>query len=370
MATVYRRTDQDSPKPYVASWRDSTGRQRKRSFADEDEARAYLKELRLGRRDPDVERETIGDYFERVYLPDKIDLKPTSHASLVSLWTNRVAPVWAGVRLCDVTHPQVARWVTGMKAEAARGELSTSRLRQSYHTLSAIFEMAVRDGAMVNNPAKGVRLPKLGRTTRTAITEAELIALGEAAGKIDVQHRVHVWVLGYAGLRWGESVALTVGDFDRRRGQLTVAKSVSDADGRLVLGSTKTAQRRIVPLAPWLAEELAALVAGRERTALIFPGATGRWQRNQGARKRWWNRARDAAGLPEEVTPHVMRHTCASILAASGADIVSVGALLGHASVQTTMAVYSHADSDALRAITARLGQLGPGSDGRLRAVQ
>ena len=57
--------------------------------------------------------------------------------------------------------------------------------------------------------------------------------------------------------------------------------------------------------------------------ALVFRGARGGALRYQSFRRAVWDRAVEAAGLPPEVTPHCLRHTCASLLIAGGADPVA-----------------------------------------------
>ncbi len=58
-------------------------------------------------------------------------------------------------------------------------------------------------------------------------------------------------------------------------------------------------------------------------------------------------------GLPD-MSPHDLRHTCASLLLQSGADIKSVQDILGHSDVSTTLNFYVRSNMDTMRTATAR----------------
>jgi integrase len=84
-------------------------------------------------------------------------------------------------------------------------------------------------------------------------------------------HSEVVRFLAYTGLRWGEMAALQVCDFDMLRRRVNVSRSVTEASGAgLVWSTPKTYERRSVPFPAALADELAALMVGKDRDALVF----------------------------------------------------------------------------------------------------
>jgi integrase len=86
--------------------------------------------------------------------------------------------------------------------------------------------------------------------------------------------------------------------------------------------------------------------------ALVFPASTGESKPMRGFPKIW---ARIAAkgSLPSDVTPHVLRHSFASIAADLGFSELTIGALLGHQKASVTSKYAHHADSVLLQAADA-----------------
>lgn len=60
-------------------------------------------------------------------------------------------------------------------------------------------------------------------------------------------------------------------------------------------------------------------------------------------------------GLPENLTVHSLRHTNASLLIASGADVATVAELLGHSQISTTLDIYTHAFDSKKKEASAAL---------------
>jgi site-specific recombinase XerD len=132
------------------------------------------------------------------------------------------------------------------------------------------------------------------------------------------------------GLRLGEVVRLEVADVDFSLGQLFIR-------------SGKGRKDRVVPLGHLAAQYLAQWVhTGRK--GFIRNEAEKALFLNRGGRKlpsanlrHWFAKYLKAAGITREgLTPHSIRHSCATHLLETGADIRYVAELLGHQSLQTT----------------------------------
>jgi integrase len=161
-------------------------------------------------------------------------------------------------------------------------------------------------------------------------------------------------VLAYAGLRWGELVALTTRRIDLKRRRIEVVEAITEVHGRVIVGTTKTHQRRSVPIPRFLADELAAQLAGKAPGDLVFTAPEGGVLRNTNFRPRFFDPAAEKAGLPG-LTPHELRHTAASLAVAAGANVKAVQQMLGHASAAMTLDVYAGLFADDLDAVADQL---------------
>jgi integrase len=135
---------------------------------------------------------------------------------------------------------------------------------------------------------------------------------------------------------------------------IEVVEAVVEVNGRLLFGSPKTHQHRSVPVPRFLIDDLAHHLAGKAPDDLVFTSPQDRVIRSQNFRRRYFDQAAAAVGLPGLV-PHELRHTAASLAVAAGASIKGVQAMLGHASATLTLDRYGHLFPDELDAIAERL---------------
>jgi integrase len=149
-----------------------------------------------------------------------------------------------------------------------------------------------------------------------------------------------VLVAAYSGLRAGELSALRGKHVDLLHRTITVVEQVQSISGQQVVSMPKSAAgRRSVSLhgvvAVALEEHLTAYAApGPE--GLVFPAPEGGFMRLENFRKRAWTPATVAAGVAP-LRLHDLRHTCASLAIAAGADVKVLQRMLGHASAALTL---------------------------------
>jgi integrase/recombinase XerD len=254
-----------------------------------------------------------------------------------------------GVALDAVTPEDVEAWVAGQRA-AGRAPATVSRALVAVRSLHRFL---VEEAGAAQDPAAAVDPPRVPRGLPKALTEAEVASLLDAVVGHDPRarrDRAILEVLYGTGVRISELVGLSLGDVD-------VAGGVLRAFG-------KGARERLVPLAGLASEAMAAWLAPSGRGALVparwarrgdaeavFLNARGARLTRQGA----WLVVRgygDRVGLGDRLTPHVLRHSCATHMLDHGADIRVVQELLGHASLSTTQ-LYTLVSGERLAAVYA-----------------
>jgi integrase len=294
--------------------------------------------------------------------------------------TDHLLPFFAGHRLSQITIAEVDRyrsakiressrlnemlaiWRQRVDAEAdprARRELlkdrppkglSPTSINKTITRLAQILEVAVEYELIDRNPAKGKRRRmKASKPAPVWLDRAEHIAvLLDAAGQLDAharrdrQHiarRAILATLVFAGPRLGELCGLRWRDVDLTGRRLTIRESKTDAGVRQV------------DVLPVLRRELERLPR-RRPDDLVFATSQGAPHSQSNIRNRVLAPAieianeqlgqRGEAPLPQQLTPHKLRHTFASLLVALGVDPGSVMDQLGHTDPTFTLRVYRH----------------------------
>lgn len=351
MASIEKRQQTTGGKiTWRAHYRDPSGKQRSKSFDRKVDAQRFLtttesEKLRGDYIDPARSTITVGD-LARTWLAGKVNLKPSTAERYRVIIRVQVEPRWGAVRLADVQHSAVQKWV-GELAES----LSAASVQKAHRVLSLILAAAVRDGRLSRNPAADISLPRVIKREHLYLTHEQVATLADLCG----EYRLAVLFLAYTGVRFGELAALRVGRLDLMRRRATIAESVTEVGGQgLVWGTPKGHERRDVPVPRFLVDELAAHVAGRGPDELAFPAVQGGTLRVRVFRRAALDAAAEAIGVPD-LHPHALRHTAASLAIASGADVKVVQQMLGHKSATMTLDLYGHLMGDRLDVVADAL---------------
>lgn len=177
-------------------------------------------------------------------------------------------------------------------------------------------------------------LPRaLARDDASRLARAAWSLCGRAgAVLVDKRFPAAVLVLLSVGLRVSELARLCRADFDPQ-------------DGSLRVHGKGSRERRVFIIDAKLQPLLAECASGAPSAPLFAEGDQPWTPRAFRARLRYFA---EAAGIGRRVTPHMLRHTAATLLLEDGVDLLFLQRLLGHENIATT-AVYAHVGNANLR---------------------
>lgn len=276
------------------------------------------------------------------------DLKPRTRLLYRGLLDALVLPSLGDERLDRITPTTVRTWHGTLDAG------TPTRRAHAYSLLRAIFTTAVADDLVPANPCRvrGAGSSKRASETRVA-TLSELEAIVEA---MPVRYRPMVLLAAWCGLRFGELAELRRRDVELDAGVLRVHRAVTMRDGQVFVGEPKSAAgRRTVSIPPHLLPLLREHLDERTdggRDALLFPAGHG-GHLAPTTLQNPWSKARAAAGRPD-LRFHDLRHTGATLAAATGATLAELMQRLGHSTSAAALR-YQHAAADRDRAIAEAL---------------
>lgn len=242
--------------------------------------------------------------------------------------------------------PEAAR-PRDVEAFLARARASSTAARRAA-SLRAFHEFLRRRGLSIENPALEARAPRRSRPLPDVLTVREvgsLLGAPRGEGPRAVRDRAMLELAYATGLRVSELVGLTLESLD--------------LEEDLVRCMGKGSRERIVPfgtqaraaLLRYLEAARGTYLRGRAERAL-FLTRLGKPFTRMG----YWKLLREsarAAGLTARISPHTLRHSCATHLLEGGCDLRVVQEILGHRSIETTR-IYTHLDRNRLRELHQR----------------
>ena len=306
--------------------------------------------------DPRIRRTTVAEFAER-WFESTAHLRPKTREGYESLLRVYVVPEFGPWRVSDVNRASVRIWLSRLLSD----DLSPSRTRQARSVLSLVLEHAVEVGALKSSPARGVKVTGNSDREMLFLDAAQVARLAHEAEQVQEGSGALVLLLAFGGLRWGEAASLRLRRCDLLRSQLHIREAVSEVNGQMHFGETKTGKARTVVVPGFLRDRLAAHMATQgsgDPEAFLFADSKGGPLRNSNWRIRVWKPACKASGMPEGLRIHDLRHTAASLAVSAGANVKAVQRMLGHSTASQTLDRYSHLFTEDLEALADRLDEV------------
>lgn len=363
MASVEKRVrpgaDGRAKTTWLVRWRDTDGKQRKKSYerkVDAERWRAQVAtDLARGAYVDLTNPITVTDYVRR-YVATRAHRSQTSRR-VASYIKNHIEPTALGrKRMVAVLPSDVQGWVSERSQH-----LQPSTLKSVLAILRAAFTAAVLDKVIPSSPAVKLTVAPAAKKKVVPLTIDQVEALAEA---LPEQYQALVIVQAGLGLRVGELFALRVQDVDFLRRTVRIEEQIDLVTRERVPPKTASSVRTL-PLPKVVSEALAAHLKKYPATesGLIFHTATGlpinrstyparrltaavaavnARAAREAAEVEAGSRAAALAPVPADTSTHDFRHHFASVLLAAGESVVAVAERLGHENATLVLTTYAH----------------------------
>lgn len=225
-----------------------------------------------------------------------------------------------------------------------RAQYSRKTINRHLSSLRSFYKWAQDEGYAKTSAASVISSPKIDKRLPQVMSDADvekLFAVCDRTTPEGMRDCAQLELMYATGARISEISQLDCADIDFSQGQVRLFG--------------KGSKERIVPLytqaldacKTYLQTARPVLHNKKPEEQALFLSVRGNRMSAAALRKRF-ERARDLAGLSQDVTPHALRHTFATELLGGGADLRSVQELLGHESLSTTQ-IYTHVSVDRLK---------------------
>lgn len=231
----------------------------------------------------------------------------------------------------------------------SQSSMSFSHVQKVYQEMNFIFQKAVENKIILENPAAHVILPKASKGHRRSLTEYETTHFLSVC---DQNPGFTLFLLMYyCGCRPGEAIGAIGRDI-----------SLDEGEPILHIRGTKTDNAdRYVPIPDILYAKISDTSPfdpispnrdGRAHSESSYDRAVASLRRAMNISmgcKVYRNQLIPPYPLAEDFVPYCLRHTYCTNLAKSGVDVRTAQKLMGHASIQITADIYTHVDSSQIR---------------------
>lgn len=318
-------------------WKGERQQKLKRGFATKREAqeweRAFLTEKKA---DVTMPFKTFAELYEKDIRPK---LKENTWLTKEHIIKTKILPYFEQKRLCDITAKDVIAWQNEIRKEtnSSGKNLSQGYLKTIHNQLSALFNHAIRIYGLKLNPAATVgNMGKEERKEMDFWTVEEYTKFSNEMMDKPVSYYAFQ-MLYWCGIREGELLALTAGDFDFKNKTVTINKSYQRLHGEDVITPPKTAKsNRTIKMPNFLCEEMQEYITmfySAGENDRIFPISKSYLHHEM-------TRGSEVAGV-KRIRIHDLRHSHVSLLIDQGYQAVAIADRLGHESIDITYR-YAH----------------------------
>jgi integrase/recombinase XerC len=241
-----------------------------------------------------------------------------------------------GKDVAAIDHQTLRQFIALLMKKGTR----KSSIARKLSAFRSFFKYLNREGILAGNPARFVSTPRREKRLPTVLTADDAQRLMEAPSTAthdgtSFRDRAVLETLYSTGIRASELIGMNRDDIDR--------------NDRLVLIRGKGRKERVVPIGQKALDAVDSYLGSKRNNidaAAVFTGPSGK-RLTARTVQRILENYRKSLGLAQKASPHTLRHSFATHLLESGADLRAIQELLGHASLSTTQR-YTHVNLDSL----------------------
>lgn len=356
-----RGADGKQLKPYTATfdvsptWTEKSARKKAQAFAA-----TFERDCREGTATDSRQRfEQYCDYV--IGLKEQRGVKHSTILLYKGL-TRRIYPHIGHIKLRELRVEHLNDLYSALSKDGLNkvtgGKLSVKTVREHHRLISTVLEQAIKEGLVPFNVAGRVELPKSEHKEVGYFQPEQVAAIRDALEHEPLKWKMLTHLLLITGARRGEVLGLKWEKVDFDGSRVHICNNVLYAPDRGIYEDTPktpTSNRYVVlpmetmPLLKqyraWQATERLRLGAYYEDQGFVFSQDSGRPMHPDSVTD-WLKKFSKRHDLPH-ISPHMFRHTMASMLYFNGVDSVSISKRLGHAQVSTTANIYAHVMEEA-----------------------
>jgi integrase/recombinase XerC len=273
------------------------------------------------------------------YLKNERNVSPHTERSYLSD-LERFSDFLGDKEVAEINHQTLRQFI----AHLMKTEVKKSSIARKLSAIRSFFKYLNREGILASNPARLMATPRRDKRLPAVLTADDAQRLVEAPSAVppDTSNAISRFrdqaileTLYSTGVRASELIGMNRDDIDRH--------------DRLVRIRGKGRKERVVPIGQKALDAIDTYLNKRRKStehAAVFTGPSGK-RLTARTVQRILENYKKKIGLPQKASPHTLRHSFATHLLESGADLRAIQELLGHASLSTTQR-YTHLNLDSL----------------------
>lgn len=298
----------------------------------------------------------VWEWFSKYYAPNY--LRESTQEMMRNIVETKILPEIGHIKLGDFLPNRITAFLYDVaiyKDKDGKPIKPTQYYKDSYtqlifSKLHTLFDVAVKQGWIKDNPCTNAIKPKRNKTQKLPPFEIDQIKdLLKRSENFDTYNAVIHFQL-YTGMRIGETLALTWDDIDFDKRTININKTINYVRGEFKVGPPKTENsyrilgmnNTVYNLLQQVKEEQdkmkLALKDVWQDLNLVFTQDTGGYIQKANINNRLSSLKKGTNY--EYITVHSLRHANATLLLMNGVDLKIVSAHLGHNDIQTTANVY------------------------------